>query len=119
MPNAALAEPGALSTVTVLNGPLCHEWPVEPAASGFYDPVVSDIPSLVFAGSYDPITPPAGTRAVAERLSNATFVEHPAESHAVMPLGDCESAIAQAFLADPTAPLDTSCIDALTAPSCL
>ena len=36
-----------------------------------------------------------------------------------MPFGDCESAIAQAFLADPTAQLHTSCIDALTAPSFL
>ena len=67
----AIADPGR--TALLVTDVICSEWPVEPTSDSFNEPVVSDIPALVLAGLYDPVTPPAGTEAVAGRLDNATF----------------------------------------------
>jgi pimeloyl-ACP methyl ester carboxylesterase len=114
----ALADPGRLASLVTTTGvPSCAEWAVEQTPGAFNEPVTSDIPALVLAGSFDPITPPQGTRAVASHLANSVFLEFPAESHAVTPHGPCEEAVTVAFLTDPRAELDTSCVDQLTPPT--
>ena len=60
---AAIADPGR--TRLIVTTALCSEWPVPATSSTFNEPVVSSVPSLVLAGAYDPITPPAATQAVA------------------------------------------------------
>ena len=115
---AAVDSPGRLSTlVTTSDAPLCADWPVEPTSPTFNQGVVSDIPALVLAGRFDPITPPAGTRAVAGRLPNSTFLLFPANGHGVTGTNDCADAIEVAFLADPTATLDTGCVAKLPGPA--
>ena len=44
----------------------CKDWPVTPLPESYGDVVTSDIPTLVFSGEYDPITPPANSKAVAD-----------------------------------------------------
>jgi pimeloyl-ACP methyl ester carboxylesterase len=79
-------------------------------------PVKSDLPVLVLAGEYDPITPPAWGRLAAETLPNSRFLEFPGAGHAALGSGACAEGILVAFLDDPTGPLDTDCIAAMPAP---
>ncbi len=87
----------------------CALWDVEPSLPVENEPVRSDIPTLVLAGEFDPVTPPSSGLAVAENLSNATFVEFPAAGHGIVLEGDCAKSIINAFLNGEDAP-DTSCV---------
>ena len=107
--DALRAEAGRMSLVAALAGPSCLDWDVPATSAAFNEPVVSDIPALVLAGEYDPITPPDGTKAVAGRLSRSTFVFFHGFGHGVTGDDPCATTIETAFLADPTASLDTSC----------
>jgi L-ascorbate metabolism protein UlaG (beta-lactamase superfamily)/pimeloyl-ACP methyl ester carboxylesterase len=95
---------------------LCESWQSGTAEPSQYESVVSDIPTLVLAGSYDPITPPAYSRLAAETLSNSFYYEFPAHGHGVMRAGGCGTEIGLAFLDDPTSEPDSSCMEDLTAP---
>ncbi len=68
-------------------------------------PMSSDIPALVLAGGFDPITPAEGSRRVAERLSKGTFLLFPGLGHAVSMSRGPESLVA-AFFEDPTGKTD-------------
>jgi len=75
------------------------------------DPVVSDIPSLLFLGSLDNETPIDWGRSVAEGLSNATVVEWLNQGHVAAALDPklCAADIAAAFLNDPSTTPDLAC----------
>jgi len=95
---------------------LCESW-----QSGQADPVentavVSDIPALVFAGQFDPITPPEWGLLAAETLSNHFFYESPGLGHGIMRSNECGLEIGLQFLEDPTSEPDASCLDGLTGP---
>jgi pimeloyl-ACP methyl ester carboxylesterase len=110
---AVIADPGR--TALLVASPLCREWPVEPTSPEFNQPVTSDIPALVLAGRFDPITPPAGTESVASRLRNSTFALWADRGHGVT--GEaCAVRIVLAFLTDPAAELDLSCLQEVQAP---
>jgi pimeloyl-ACP methyl ester carboxylesterase len=64
-------------------------------------PVSSDVPALVLAGGYDPVTPPAGSRKVAGWFSKGTFLLFPGLGHAVSTSPGPERIVA-AFLEDPS-----------------
>lgn len=85
----------------------CKDW-TTPASA----PAVAKgtrVPTLVLAGSLDPITPPPNGRAAAGIIGPAaTFVEIPGAGHSVG-RSPCGSAIIEAFLAKPGRKLDTSC----------
>ena len=49
----------------------CAVWQVEPLEPFVDEPVVSDVPTLVLSGRFDPITPPAFGDVVARTLSRA------------------------------------------------
>ena len=92
----------------------CAIWGVEPAAAFENDPVQSDLPVLVLAGQFDPITPTTFAEAAAQSLPNAQVVTVPGAGHSVIDAGDCPPSLAVAFFDNPAAPVDTSCISALT-----
>jgi pimeloyl-ACP methyl ester carboxylesterase len=77
------------------------------------EPVMSDIPALIFAGHFDPITPPAWGQQVATNLANSFYLEFPTLAHAVSGADACPQAIAAAFFIEPTIMLDVTCIDTL------
>ena len=76
----------------------------------------SDVPTLVLAGDYDPITPPADAQIAAETLSSSYYFEFPGYAHGIVDSGECGNSIIAAFLADPLTEPDGSCIDALEGP---
>jgi pimeloyl-ACP methyl ester carboxylesterase len=81
------------------------------------DPVYSDIPTLILAGEYDPITPPSWGRIADETLSNSYYYEFPGVGHGAMVSGkSCPLDIALAFLDDPTLEPDATCLKEMDGP---
>ncbi|HEV2043780.1 MAG TPA: alpha/beta hydrolase, partial [Sphingomicrobium sp.] len=80
------------------------------ADPGFFAPVASTIPTLIYAGSLDPATPMADAYQAMRFLPNATLVEIEGAAHGPMGIDDCTRGIAAAFLADPTARPDRACL---------
>ncbi|MCK6584212.1 MAG: alpha/beta hydrolase, partial [Anaerolineales bacterium] len=71
---------------------------------------VSDIPSLVIEGSFDPATPPFYGKQVAERLANSFYYEFPAMGHVPTTDDACALKIALDFIANPLLRPDDSCL---------
>lgn len=88
----------------------CNRWGVDVLPATVDDPVISDIPTLLLSGRFDPVTPPPFAEAAAAGLSNATVVVDPTASHGVAFLSPCANTIMAAFLNDPMARPDTSCL---------
>lgn len=92
---------------------LCAMWGVPATSPKNRLPVISDVPTLLLAGRFDPITPPAWANQAAETLSRHYLYELPTVGHGVVRSSDCGMALAVAFLADPTTAPDAACLDAL------
>ncbi len=95
----------------------CELWDSGVAGPAENEPVVSELPTLVMAGEYDPITPPAWGERAASRLSNGVFVLFPGVGHAASLSADCARDVALAFFDDPSGSLDTSCVAAMAPPA--
>lgn len=91
----------------------CQIWGVALGDPVEAEPVVSDIPTLVAAGEFDPITPAKWAESAASHLPNSYFFLFPGGGHGVIDMNDCSRSIMQAFLDDPTQQPDGSCIDAM------
>jgi pimeloyl-ACP methyl ester carboxylesterase len=77
------------------------------------DPVSSTVPTLILQGAYDPRTPVWMGKRAARELENSTYVLVPQAGHEIWAFaGDCTGQIATAFVQDPDAELDLSCLDA-------
>jgi pimeloyl-ACP methyl ester carboxylesterase len=59
----------------------CKLWPRGAVPAGFFDPVRSDKPVLLIAGSDDPATPASAAREAARTLSNSRVLEIPGGTH--------------------------------------
>jgi pimeloyl-ACP methyl ester carboxylesterase len=91
---------------------VCREWSVRPSDARENAAVTSAVPTLVVAGEYDPATPPSWGLRVVRTLANGRLVEVPGHGHTptMMSTGPCARDIVAAFVRDPRAPLDTSCL---------
>jgi pimeloyl-ACP methyl ester carboxylesterase len=88
---------------------MCATWHVDPAQARANAPVASNVPTLILAGEFDPITPPLWGRRLLRTLPNARFVQIPGQSHGAM-FNRCGGQMTLAFLRDPSAPLDGDCV---------
>ena len=82
---------------------------VDPA---FFAPVASDIPTLIYFGSFDPATPEIDAYQTARLLGRATLIEVTGASHGPMAVDDCTANIARTFLEAPDEKVDGSCLAA-------
>lgn len=89
---------------------ICSKWPSKKAAAIENQPVKSDLPTLVLAGQYDPVTPAPQAQQVSKSLSKSFFAEFPGIGHGVATSNVCGASIMQAFLQNPTTQPDTSCL---------
>jgi pimeloyl-ACP methyl ester carboxylesterase len=90
---------------------LCRAVGVVPLPDETDIDVTADIPTLVLAGDLDARTPAIRSLLVAETLPRASFVLFPEGTHVQLgEINQCAGAILRAFLADPDAKVDTSCI---------
>ncbi|MBP9222066.1 MAG: alpha/beta fold hydrolase [Chitinophagales bacterium] len=76
----------------------------------YFDAVNSNIPTLIFAGEYDPVCPPLFANITAETLSNSTVIIVPNASHASMFIDDCTRTIAATFYFDPEMKVNVDCV---------
>ncbi|MEM7336234.1 MAG: alpha/beta fold hydrolase [Chloroflexota bacterium] len=113
---AAVPELAQFFEDTDANFEICALWQSGEGEAAEDLPVMSDIPTLVMAGEYDPITPPSWGELAAETLSNSIYFEYPGVGHAASTSGECPLSMTLAFLNDPTAPLNGSCIETMGAP---
>lgn len=88
----------------------CEIWDSGKADPIENEPVVSDIPTLVMAGQFDPVTPPSYAEETAKTLSNSYFLEFPSMGHGVSVDDGCPQAIVQDFLNDPNEQPNSRCI---------
>ncbi len=95
---------------------VCDLWQAGQADAIENEPVTSDIPTLILAGEYDPITPPSWGESVGEQFSNSYYFEFPGVGHGASVSGDCPLGITLEFVADPTAAPDAACIADMGAP---
>ncbi|NDH23440.1 MAG: alpha/beta fold hydrolase, partial [Actinobacteria bacterium] len=91
---------------------LCPAWEQGEAGAVVGTPVVSDLPTLLLSGTFDPITPSTFADAAADLLPNATIVTQDGRGHGIWFGNSCIAGIVQQFVADPLRTLDTSCADA-------
>jgi pimeloyl-ACP methyl ester carboxylesterase len=89
----------------------CAVWDVAPAAPLENEPVHSDIPTLILAGDYDPVTPPGYARDTAVYLPNAYYFEFAGIGHGVANSTSCGVEMTVAFLDEPTMPPDDACLE--------
>ncbi|MBE2268242.1 MAG: alpha/beta fold hydrolase [Anaerolinea sp.] len=73
-------------------------------------PVISDIPTLMLNGAYDPVTPAKWADAAAENLIYGYSFTFPESTHGVYP-DRCATGILRAFLSDPYTAPDATCIE--------
>lgn len=91
----------------------CAVWDVDSAESIENKPVVSDVHTLILAGDYDPVTPPAYAQAAAETLENAYTFIFEGIGHGVTISTRCGAEMAKAFVDTPDTAPDADCMDRL------
>jgi pimeloyl-ACP methyl ester carboxylesterase len=118
--NQVPAQPAPLhdNSVNTIQGSFsdCQIWNVETADPIESQPVISDVPTLVAAGEFDPITPATWAESAASYLSNSFFFVFPGGGHGVIDMNACSQSIMQAFLDNPTEEPDGSCISEIGEP---
>jgi len=91
----------------------CVNWPVTAAPIEVKDPVSSDVPAIILQGSFDRSTPVYMGRRASRELENSTFILVPQKGHGTWSAGksDCVGQIATAFVQNPRAEPDLSCLE--------
>ncbi len=87
----------------------CADWPKHDLQASLAQPVTSAVRTLVSSGRLDPITPPSFGDIAASSLSNKIVVTHENSGHGATLQSTCGTQNLHAFLANPTAAIDTSC----------
>jgi len=88
---------------------MCDAWDVAAAPAVENQPVDTDIPTLIFAGEFDPSTPPQWGRRLLANMPKAFFVEMPGLSHGAS-FNRCGGRMAFDFINDPGAAPVLTCI---------
>lgn len=92
---------------------ICEDWGASTPDPIENEPVVSDVPTLIFAGENDPITPPIWAEAAAETLSNHYYYMIPGGGHGVTFAYNCAVQIMVEFLDDPSTEPSSACMEAV------
>jgi pimeloyl-ACP methyl ester carboxylesterase len=98
-------------------GAACAEWPMGPLDALENEPIMSDVPTLLLTGLYDPITPPQYARLAGSRLTNSYYFEFLSAGHDVLSNEPCAGELAQQFLEDPMRMPASGCMGKLHPPN--
>ena len=108
-----IADNSAYSTLFAAYAlPHCADWDVEPVPEAFLDAVVSDIPTLLLAGEFDPVTPVSQSELAREGLSDSQLFVFPGIGHGASRDSECAADMTREFLRDSS--VDSSCWSALS-----
>lgn len=94
---------------------ICAEWNAGTSPESENVAVTSDIPTLVVAGEYDPITPPSWAVQAAETLPNSYLYIYPSTGHGAT-IGECARKMMIDFIENPTTEPDAACIAEIGTP---
>jgi pimeloyl-ACP methyl ester carboxylesterase len=95
---------------------LCRAWDVTAPRPEVTAPVVSDVPALLLAGEYDPITPPSWADTAAATLRHSEVYHFIGTGHAVITRGACPRKLIGMFLDRLTASSAAACLAGLGKP---
>jgi len=92
---------------------VCGVWPRGSVPADFAKPVKSDVPTLIFSGGMDPVTPPAFGTEVAKDFPNSRHIVAPGYGH-IVSMHACGPRLIATFVEDAAMNrLAASCIDYL------
>lgn len=103
-----IAAPEKRDTAAFLQ--LCQKWNVPPLGEPADAPVQATIPTLVFSGNLDPITPPPFGQIAAETITPSYTYVFPAYGHGALTSGNCPNQMIVDFVRDPTRAPNAQCI---------
>ncbi|NIR43803.1 MAG: alpha/beta fold hydrolase [Gemmatimonadetes bacterium] len=93
---------------------VCAIWPAGDVPEGYGEPVAVDVPTLIFSGTLDPVTPPRWGDETARHLPNSLHVVAPG-AHGLG--GSCITGIERQFLETASVEgIDTSCVKEMSLP---
>jgi len=92
---------------------VCEFWSSGRAPDAFFEPVRSDLPTLLLAGEMDPVTPAAWAEAAAAGYPNGWLLRFPGIGHSVLDSDECGVTVVRRFLADPSRPVQADCMQSL------
>jgi len=95
---------------------VCAMWEAGQAPPFENEPVRSDLPTLILAGEYDPITPPSWGESLAAGFTNSSFFTFPGLGHGVSLDGGCPLSVMLAFLDDPATAPNGACVEEMAGP---
>ena len=93
---------------------LCAAWGLTEPSGKENEPLKSNVPTLLLAGHFDPVTPPENLKLAAQGLSHAYSYIFPDQAHAAGLQSSCALGMVQAFIDDPSTAPDSSCIKQAT-----
>lgn len=111
--------PNALRILTIVAARSlsdCDIWNVTSSAAIEIEPVISNIPTLIFSGLYDPITPYQWGEDTQSYLKNSVHFIFPNAGHGTINAEPCAEEIMLAFLDNPQQPPNSTCITELSSP---
>lgn len=89
---------------------ICSVWPIGVSNDETKSPFISEIPSLILSGEFDPVTPPNYAELLAQNLENAIHVIGKGQGHGLITRG-CIPKVVSDFVVNPEPEkLDTDCI---------
>lgn len=95
---------------------VCAQWPKGSVSAAFRDPVVSNVPVLIFSGEADPITPAWHAEKVATSLSNELHLVFKGMGHGNLS-SRCAANLLKDFIESASiAGLETDCVLAIAPP---
>ncbi|WP_440055803.1 alpha/beta hydrolase [Pseudoalteromonas sp. T1lg65] len=89
----------------------CPVWNVKPVDKSYYQPVESDIPTLLLSGGLDPATPAAWAEVAKQKLSNSTHLVAPYATHIVASQTCANKLVAHFYDEQTVEGFDTSCLE--------
>ena len=94
----------------------CTVWPAADLPAGYFEPVRSDVPTLLLSGDLDPVTPPRWGEEVLAGLSDARHLVAPGAGHGVIRRGCADDLVAEFIETGAHADLDASCLQRIRRP---
>lgn len=94
----------------------CNNWTKGTVPDDYFTPLQSTIPTLVFSGYFDPVTPPSMAKQIVKTLPNSFLITIPTMSHVYEGLSnpECFDKIVVDFFNKPNVYPDAECIKKMT-----
>ena len=89
----------------------CAIWDVQRSPDKLDEMPISDIPTLLISGQFDPVTPPQNGELVLNSFTNGQHLVDPVGGHGVIYSDDCTESILKDFLNWPDNDINTECLE--------